>query len=104
MDTQVTSVNAKTPDSSHSSVPVLALASTFALAAAGTLFACSLLPSIKRRIPVPGQVCLGALVACFGALTWRNRQQELDAARNIVAHVHQARDTRWLKKNPVAYA
>jgi 3-keto-L-gulonate-6-phosphate decarboxylase len=83
---------------------MLAVASTLALAAAGTLFACSLFPTGKRRLSVSSQLCLGALVACAGAWTWKNRQQEVDAARHIVAHVNQARDARWLRKNPIAYA
>jgi hypothetical protein len=44
------------------------------------------------------------LVALAGAVTWRNRQEEMAAARHIVAHVNHARDARWLKKNPIAYA
>jgi hypothetical protein len=101
MDTALRSANANTP---QSTVPVVVLASTFALAAAGTLLACSLFPARKHRLSIPSQVCLGALVALAGAVTWRNRQEEMAAARHIVAHVNHARDARWLKKNPIAYA
>jgi hypothetical protein len=98
------SSSATTPNLPQSDLPMLVVASTLALAAAGTLLACSLFPTKKRRLSVSCQVCLGALVACAGALTWKNRQQEVDAARHFVAHVNQARDARWLRKNPIAYA
>ena len=104
MHTDVRSTDGNVPNPPQSAVPLLVVASTLALAAAGTLLACSLFPTKKRRLSVSSQVCLGALVACAGALTWKNRQQEVDAARHLVAHVHQARDARWLRKNPIAYA
>jgi hypothetical protein len=103
MHTDVSSTNAA-PNPPQCAVPLIAVASTLALAAAGTLLVCSLFPSKKRRLSISSQVCLGALVACAGALTWKNRQQEVDAARHLVAHVNQARDARWLRKNPIAYA
>jgi hypothetical protein len=104
MDTAATPANATNPTPSQSDVPIVALASTVALAAAGTLLAYSLFPSRKRRLSIPSQVCLGALVALAGAVTWKNRQEEVAAARHLVANVNHARDARWLRKNPIAYA
>jgi hypothetical protein len=85
-------------------VPVVALASTVALAAAGTLLAYSLFPARNRRLSIASQVGLGALVAIAGMVTWKKREEEVAAARHLVAHVNHARDTRWLKKHPIAYA
>jgi len=102
MDTDLRSATENNPPQSE--VPVVALASTVALAAAGTLLACSLFPSKKRRLSIPSQVCLGALVALAGAVTWKNRQEEVAAARHVLAHVNHARDARWLKRNPISYA
>jgi hypothetical protein len=104
MYTAVRSAYANSSNRPQSGVPVVALASTVALAAAGTLLACSLFPAKKRRLSIPSQVCLGALVALAGAVTWKNRQEQLEAARHLVAQVNHARDARWLKKNPIAYA
>ena len=102
MDTDLRSATENNPP--QTDVPVIALASTVAFAAAGTLLACSLLLSRKRRLSIPSQVCLGAMVALAGAVTWKNRQEEVAAARNLVAQVNHARDARWLKRHPIAYA
>lgn len=102
MDSDLVSTN--TNCASQSEVPILALASTFVLAAAGTWLACSLFPARRRSISRSTQLCLGVAVACAGAITWNNRQEEVDAARDLVDHVNLARDARWLRKNPIAYA
>jgi threonine/homoserine efflux transporter RhtA len=104
MDTALISANANTPDTPQSTVPVVALASTLALAAAGTLLACSLFPAKKHRLSISSQVFLGALVALAGAVTWKKREEEVAAARHLVDHVNHARDARWLRKHPIAYA
>ena len=104
MQTDVRSTNAHAPNPPQSAVPLLALASTFALAAAGTWLVCALFPVGKRRLSRSSQLCLGVMVACAGAMTWQNRQEEIAAARHLAAHVNHARDARWLRKNPIAYA
>jgi hypothetical protein len=104
MDTDLRSTNANAPNPPQSAVPLLALASTFALAAAGTWLVCSLFPVGKQRLSRSSQLCLGVMVACAGAMTWQNRQEEIAAARHLAAHVNHARDARWLRKNPIAYA
>jgi hypothetical protein len=43
------------------------------------------------------------LAGCAGVVTWRKRQEEIEAARHLIDHVHEVRDARWLKKHPVAY-
>ena len=79
------------------------VASTLAFAAAGSLLGYSFFAPKERR-SVSGQVCLGVLVLCAGVVTWQKRQEEAEAARRLVHHVKGARDARWLRKNPVAYA
>ncbi len=101
MDSAVVSINANTSTTCQGDV-FLGLASAVAFAAAGTLLGYSLL-SKKRRVPVSGQLLLGVLAGCAGMVTWKKRQQEIDAARHLMDHVHEVRDTRWLKKHPVAY-
>lgn len=103
METAATT-NATQRGTPQSEVPVVALASTVALAAAGTLLAYSLFPAKKRRLSIPCQICLGALVALAGAVTWKKREEELAAARHLVDQVNHARDAHWLKRHPVAYA
>jgi hypothetical protein len=95
------STNADPSDAGQRDV-FLGLASAVAFAAAGSLLGYSLL-SRKRRVPVSGQLLLGVLAGCAGMVTWKKRQQEMDAARHLMDHVHEVRDTRWLKKHPVAY-
>jgi hypothetical protein len=102
MDTAPTPATATQPSTPQSDV--VALASTVAFAAAGILLAYSLFPSKKRRLSIPCQLCLGALVAFAGVVTWKKREEEVAAARHLVAHVNHARDAHWLKKHPIAYA
>jgi hypothetical protein len=102
MDTAVVSTHPNPSRAQEWDVPLLGLASTFALAAAGSLLGYSLL-SRKWRLPISGQICLGALAACAGVVSWMKRQEEMEAAHHLVHHVHEVRDARWLKKNPVAY-
>ena len=102
MNTEVMSTRAFPARADQGEVPVLGLASAIALAAAGSLLGYSLL-SRKRRLPVSGQICLGALAACAGLVTWMKREEELEAAHHFAHHVHVVRDARWLKKHPVAY-
>lgn len=81
---------------------VVGLASAVAFAAAGSLLGYSLFAK-KRRFPISGQLCLGVLAGFAGVVTWITRQEEMEAARHLVGHVHNVRDARWLKRNPVAY-
>jgi hypothetical protein len=91
-----------TPNASQD-VPVLALASAVACAAAATLLAWSFFPGKRRRASISGQVSLGALAACAAFVVWQKRQEEASAARHLITHIHEVRDTRWLKKHPIAY-
>jgi len=102
MDTAVTFANTARSKEPEGGAPLLGLASVVAFAAAGTALACSLLAR-KRRLSVLGQVCLGAVAGCAAVVTWKQRQEEMEAARHLMDHVHVVRDARWLKKNPVAY-
>jgi hypothetical protein len=101
MDTAVRFANAARSSEPEDGIPLLGLASAVAFAAAGSVLGYSLL--CKRRLPVPGQVILGLVAGCAAAVAWHERQEELDAARHLIEHVHEVRDTRWLMKNPVAY-
>jgi uncharacterized membrane protein YqjE len=85
------------------SLPIVALASAFAGAAAASLLAWTFLPARKRRASIAGQVSLGLLAACAAAIVWQQRQQERNAARHLFSHIHEVRDARWLKKHPIAY-
>jgi hypothetical protein len=102
MDTAVVSTNANPSKAGQCDVFLVGLASAVAFAAAGSLLCYSLF-SKKRRLPISGQLCLGVLAGCAGAVTWKKRREEMEAARHLIDHVHEVRDTRWLKKHPVAY-
>ena len=102
METAVKSTKTNLVRAPQECVPVVGLASAVAFAAAGSLLGISLLAR-KRRLPIPGQLCLGALAGCAAAVTWMKRKEEMEAARHLVRHVHVVRDARWLKKHPVAY-
>jgi hypothetical protein len=84
-------------------IPVIGLASALTFAAAASLLAWSLFPGSKRRASIAGQVSLGVLAATAAVVVWNQRQQEASAARHLVTHIHEVRDARWLKKNPIAY-
>ena len=84
-------------------VPVIGLASAVSLAAASTLLGYSLSPGGKRRLSSSSRRGLGVLALCAGALMWVERQEEASAARHLLAQVGQARDARWLRKNPVDF-
>jgi hypothetical protein len=99
METAVRSANGS-PASADAAL--VGLMSAVACAAAGSWLGFSFL-SRKRRLPVAGQVFLGVLAGCAGVMTWKKRQAEMDAAHHLIDHVHEVRDARWLKKNPVAY-
>lgn len=101
METAVTSGNLTQEQASERDA-VVGLVSAVACAAAGTWLGYSLLCR-KRRLPIAGQILLGALTGFAGVLTWMKREQEMDAAHHLIDHVHEVRDTRWLKKHPVAY-
>jgi hypothetical protein len=89
-------------DAACEGVPVLALASTLAFAAAGTLLGYSFAAQ-KRRMSVPVKLLLGLVAVGVGAVIWNRREEEIAAARQLMEHVHDARDKRWLKRHPVAY-
>ena len=102
MDSGVMSANGDLIQESPCEVPYAGLASAVAFAAAGSLLGYSLFAK-KRRLPVAGQVFLGAVAGCAGAVIWTRREQEWAAARELVEHVNDARDRHWLKRHPVAY-
>jgi high-affinity Fe2+/Pb2+ permease len=99
MQTAVRSANGN-PASNDAAL--VGLVSAVACAAAGSWLGFSIL-SRKRRMPVAGQLLLGVLAGCAGVVTWKKRQAEMEAAHNLIDHVHEVRDARWLKKHPVAY-
>ena len=102
METAVVSTDARLPNGEQSNLPLVGLASTIAFVAAASLLGYSFI-SKKRRLPVLGQLCLGVLAGCAGVVTWSKRQEEAEAARHLIGHIHEVRDNRWLKKHPVAY-
>jgi hypothetical protein len=102
METAETLDTARIVEAPCDSLPVMALASTLAFAAAGTLLGYSLLAK-KRRISVPVKLLLGLVAGGAGAVIWSKRQEEIEAARDLIERVHDVRDKRWLKKHPVAY-
>jgi hypothetical protein len=81
---------------------MVGLASALTFAAAGTLLGYSFLAK-ERRLSIPVQLALGLVAGGAGVMTWRKRQEQLAAARNLIDHVNDVGDGRWLKKNPVAY-
>ena len=94
----------RTPaQSSSDSVPVVALASAVACAAAVSLLVWSLIPSRKRSAFITGQVALGVLAGSAAVVVWNRREEEAAAAHLLMTHIHEVRDTRWLKKHPIAY-
>lgn len=101
METAVRSANSISIKASQDGA-VVGLVSAVAFAAAGSLLSYSLL-SKKRRLPISGQLFLGLLAGCAGVLTWNKRQEEALAAHHLMGHIHEVRDTRWLKKHPIAY-
>jgi hypothetical protein len=103
MNSAETSTQGTTSKASQEGVPVVALASAVACAAAASLLAWSLFPAKKRRTSISGQVSLGVLTACAAVVVWKKREEEASAARHLIKHIHEVRDTRWLKKNPIAY-
>jgi hypothetical protein len=103
MDWAEKSAKATTLNPPQEDVPVVALASAVALAAASSLLAWSFLPATKRRVSIVGQISLGVMAACAAAVVWSKRQEEAEAAHHLFNHIHEVRDARWLKKNPIAY-
>lgn len=97
------SANATTSNPPDDSVPVVGLASALTFAAAASLLAWSLFPGAKRRASIAGQVSLGVLATTAAVVVWNQRQEEAAAARHLMSHIHEVRDTRWLKKHPIAY-
>jgi hypothetical protein len=81
---------------------MVGLASALTFAAAGTLLGYSLLAK-ERRLSISVQLALGLVAGGAGVMTWRKRQEQLAAARNLIDRVNDVWDGRWLKKNPVAY-
>jgi hypothetical protein len=67
------------------------------------MLAWSLLPAKRRRLSIAGQVSLGVMAACAAVVIWKKRQEEASAARHLFTHIHEVRDARWLKRNPIAY-
>ena len=89
--------------STEPAVPVVALASALAFASAASLLAWSFFPSRKRNTSIAGQVSLGVIAGCAAVVVWNKRQEEAAAAHHLIDHIHEVRDTRWLKKHPIAY-
>jgi hypothetical protein len=102
MGTAVVSINGNSSGAEQCEVPLLGLASAIAFGVAGSLLGYSFF-SRKRRLPISGQICLGVLAGCAGVVTWMKREEEMEAAHHVIHHVHEVRDARWLRKNPVAY-
>ena len=65
-------------------IPVVALASTLACAAAASLLAWSLFPSRRRRASISGQVSLGLLAACAAVVVWQKRKEEATKSKATV--------------------
>ena len=84
-------------------IPVVALASSLAFLAAASLLVWSLFPARKRNASIVGQVALGVLAGSAATVLWSKRQEEAAAAHHLMHHIHEVRDTRWLKKHPIAY-
>jgi hypothetical protein len=103
MDAALSQESINAGKASDQCVPMVALASTVAFAAAGSLLGFSLFAP-KRFRSVPGQLALGLLVVCAAAVTWQKREEEAEAARLLMHRMRDARDARWLRKNPIAYA
>lgn len=47
---------------------------------------------------------VGGLIGFSGSIGWGSRQWTGAAAREAAQNVRQVRDSRWLEKNPIAYA
>jgi hypothetical protein len=103
MNTPETLAEGTSPKAPDDGLPLIALASAATLAGTATLLVASLFPGRNRRASLVGQVCLGALAAGVAAVVWNKRQEEIAAARHLMTHIHEVRDTRWLKKHPIAY-
>lgn len=84
-------------------IPIVALASSLAFLAAASLLVWSLAPSRKRNAAITGQVALGVLAGSTAVVVWNKRKEEAAAAHHLMDHIHEVRDTRWLKKHPIAY-
>ena len=84
-------------------IPVVALASSLAFVAAASLLVWSLFPARKRNAAIAGQVALGVLAGSTAVVVWNKRKEEAAAAHHLMDHIHEVRDTRWLKKHPIAY-
>jgi hypothetical protein len=84
-------------------IPVVALASALAFTAAASLLVWSLFPTRKRNASIVGQIALGVLAGSTAAVLWNRRKEEAAAAHHLIDHIHEVRDTRWLKKHPIAY-
>ncbi len=103
MNTAETSAYGTAAKATQDDIPVVGLASALTFAAAASLLAWSLFPGRKQRASIVGQVSLGVLAATAAMVVWNQRQQEAAAAHHLFTHIHEVRDARWLKKNPIAY-
>ena len=92
------------PNNIDADADLVSLASAFAAAAAGGLLATSLASSLRRRRLCSGQLALGLLAGCAAAAVWTQRDREAEAARQLLDRFQDARDSRWLRKNPINYA
>lgn len=84
--------------------PLTSLASALGLAAAGGLLASSLLSAIRRRKVCSGPLLVGMIASSAAIVAWKKRQEEAEALHDLVDRIQDARDARWLKKNPIDYA
>ena len=92
------------PATAQPDTPLTSLASALGLAAAGGLLASSLLSAIRRRKACSGPLVVGMLASSAAILAWKKRQEEAEAARQLLDRFQDARDARWLRKNPIDYA
>ena len=91
------------PKAAQDDVPVIGLASMFAVTAATSLLGFSMLPVGKRRLSMSSQLGLGVLAACAAVLVWVEREKEAAAGRRLLAHIDHVRDDRWLRKHPIDF-
>jgi hypothetical protein len=102
METAVQFAKAHGSKTPPAELPIAALVSAVAVAAAGGLLGYSLLPA-KKRPTISSQLGFGVLAVCAAAVLWIERREEAAAAHHLVKHVHEVRDAHWLKRHPINF-